>query len=231
MPRKDDEAIGLAADVAARVRLGRRRGLALLASSRLFEAVVEEVVEMAGVREDDNVVLLGSDDLRLIPRISPTCRQIVVVDDRSDDDLSAMESKQRDAGRENVKFQWGRASQIPTPQYTTDRIISLNYVYRSRHPFPVVRQMHTTSRHGSTVVCCEPSSSLDLRTARKYSREAGLSMDDHRALVAYARSAVAHRGFTREGIKGLMASVGIQDVEVRELLHGLVLAARGSVRY
>jgi len=231
MPRKDEEDIGLVADMAARVRFGRGRGLALLAASRVFEPVLEEVAGMAGVQGDDNVVVLGSADLRMIPWISPKCRQLMFVDDRSEDDLARMEAEQRNAGRENVKFQWGRANVIPTPQYTTDRIISVNYVYRARQPFVVVRQMQITSRHGSIVVCCEPSASLDLRTARKYSREARLSMEDHRALVAYARSTLAHRGFTSEGLKGLMTAVGIQDVEVRELLHGLVLAARGFVRY
>jgi len=153
-----------------------------------------------------------------------------VVDDLPDEELARLEREQHAGGLTNVRFQWGRSNVIPTPQYTTDRVISLNYVYRSRHPFLVVRQMHTTSRHGSMIVCCEPSSSLDSRTARKYSREAGLSMPDHRALVAYARTARAHRGFTRDGLRDLLGKAGVQEIAVRELLHGLVIAAKGIVR-
>jgi len=230
MPRRDEQPIGRVADAAARIRLGRGRGLGLLAASRLFEPVLRETIEMADIRSDDNVVVLGSADLRLIPWVAPRCRQLMFVDDLPDDDLERMEAAQQRAGHANVKFQWGRANVIPTPQYTNDRVISVNYVYRSRHPFLVVRQMHTTSRHGSIVVCCEPSASLDSRTARKFSREARLSMDDHRALVAYARTARVHRGFTREGMTALLSRVGIQEVEIRELLHGLVLAARGLVK-
>jgi hypothetical protein len=230
MPRRDEQPIGLAAEMAAKIRFGRGRGLASIASSRLFEPVVREIVEMAGITEDDNVVVLGSADLRLVPWVAPRCRQLMFVDDLPDDDLARMETAQHGAGHGNVKFQWGRANVIPTPQYTTDRVIALNYLYRARHPFAVVRQMHVTSRHGSTVVCCEPSASLDSRTARKYSREAALEMDEHRALVAYARSVAAHRGFTREGMKGLLTKAGLQEIELRELLHGLVIAARGKVR-
>jgi len=230
MPRRDVESIGLVADMAARMRFGRGRGLGLLAGSRLFEPVLKEVVGLAGIRDDDNVVVLGASDRRIIQPVASRCRQIMFVDDLPDEELSRMEAEEHAAGRANVKFQWGRANVIPTPQYTTDRLISLNYLYRSRHPFVVARQMHTTSRHDSTIVCCEPSASLDLRTARKYSRETSLPMDEHRALVAYARSAAAHRGFTREGLTGLMGRVGIQDLEVREMLHGLVLAVRGTVR-
>lgn len=230
MPRKDDQAIGLFADIAARVRLGRRRGLAPLASTGLLDPVLREVVEMAEIRDDDNVVILGSSDLRMIPWIAPRCRRLLFVDDLPDDDLSRMEAEQQGAGFRNVRFQWGRANVIPAPQYTTDRVISLNYVFRSRHPQAVVRQMHATSRHGSIIVCCEPSASLDSRTARKYSREAELPMEEHHALVAYARSAAAHRGFTREGMTALFSRSGVQEIEIREILHGLVLAARGVVR-
>ena len=230
MQRRDEQPIGMVADLTARLRLGRGRGLAPLAASRLFEPPLRETIEMADIRTDDNVVVLGSADLRLIPWVAPRCRQLMFVDDLPDDDLARMESEQLGAGYSNVKFQWGRANVIPTPQYTNDRVISINYVYRSRHPFPVVRQMYTTSRHGSLIVCCEPSSSLDSRTARKYSREASLSMEDHRALIAYARTARVHRGFTREGVASLLSRAGIQEVEIRELLHGLVLAARGVVR-
>jgi hypothetical protein len=220
----------MVADLAARVRLGRGRGLGPLAASRFFEPVLRETIDMADIRSDDNVVVLGSADQRFIPWVASRCRQLMFVDDLPDDDLARMETEQLRAGRQNVKFQWGRANVIPTPQYTNDRVISLNYVYRSRHPFLVVRQMHTTSRHGSIVVCCEPSTSLDSRTARKYSREARLPMDDHRALVAYARTVGVHRGFTREGITALFSRVGVREVEVRELLHGLVLVARGVVK-
>ena len=214
----------------AKVRLGRDRGLKPLAASAVFEPVLRTVVDWADVQPDDNVVLLGASDLRPIPWIAPKCRQLVVVDDLPEEILTRLGEEHRARGFNSVRFQWGRANVIPTPQYTTDQIFSINYVYRSRHPFVVVRQMHYTSRHGTTVIVCEPSASLDSRTARKYSREAELSMEDHRALVGYARSAAAHRGFTREGLTALMARVGISGVEVKELLHGLVLAARGVVR-
>ncbi|MBI3449543.1 MAG: hypothetical protein HY049_11595 [Acidobacteria bacterium] len=230
MPRRDWESIGWLADMSVRVRLGRARGLAALAASPVFEPVLREVVEMAGVGADDNVVVLGSADLRMIPWIAPRCRQLMVVDDLSEDDLARLEREQHARGLTNVRFQWGRSNVIPTPQYTNDRVISVNYVYRSRHPLLVVRQMHTTSRHGSTIVCCEPSSSLDSRTARKYSREAGLSMEDHRGLVAYARTARAHRAFTRDGLRDLLARAGVQEISVREPMHGLVIAAKGVVR-
>jgi hypothetical protein len=231
MTRRDAEAMGVLADLAARARLGKHRGLEAPGRAKLFEEVTREAVSMLESRPDDNVVLLGAADLRPIPLLAGRCRQLVVVDDLPEEDLSGLGEQHAARGESRVRFQWGRANVIPTPQYTTDRILSLNYVYRSRHPYVVLRQMHYTSRHGSIVVCCEPSSSLDARTARKYSREAELSMEDHRALIAYARSAAIHRQFTREGLKSLMESVGIVDVEVRELLHGLVLAARGAVKF
>jgi hypothetical protein len=230
MPRRDAETIGWAAEIAARIRLGRSRGLAAAGAAPLFEPVARAAAEWAAVAPDDNVLLLGAADLRPVPLIAPRCRQLLVVDDLAEDDLTRLEDEQRAAGRANVRFQWGRANVIPAPQYTTDRLVALNYVFRAREPEIVVRQMHFVSRHGSTIVCCEPSASLDGRTARKYSREAGLSMEDHRALVAYARAAAAHRAFTREGLSALLSRAGMKDVEIRELLHGLVLMARGVVR-
>jgi len=222
--------MGLLAEMAARARLGRDRGLSPLAAAPLFGPVLKAASEMAGILPDDNVVILGASDLRPAPWIAPACRRLMIVDDLPEQTLTRLEEDQRSRGLDNVRFQWGRARVIPTPQYTTDRILSINYLFRSRDPAVVIRQMHWTCRHGSTVVCCEPSASLNARTARKYSREAELPMEDHRALVSYARAAAAFRGFTSEGLGALLAGAGIQDIEVRELLHGLVLAARGSVR-
>lgn len=230
MPRRDAEKIGPLSALGLRLRLGRGGGLRPLASARLFEPILREVVEMASLTADDNTVLLGAADLRPIPWIAPRCRQLLVVDDLPDPELSRMEKGENGRGVRNVRFQWGTAAGIAAPQYTTDRLISLNFLFRARDPRLAIRQILFTCRHDAIVVCCEPSASLDSRTARKFSREAELSMEEHRALVAYSRAAAAHRGFTREGLTALLSEGGLKEIEIREMLHGLVVAARCRVR-
>jgi len=174
---------------------------------------------MAAVEADDNVVVLGSADLRLIPWIAPRCRQLLVVDDLPDEELARLEREQHAGGLTNVRFQWGRSNVIPTPQYTTDRVISLNYVYRSRHPFLVVRQMHTTSRPRVVLnrPACEPSSSLDSRTARKYSAKPGCRCRiTARWWRTRARPAPT-AGSPRDGLRDLLGKAGVQEIAVREL--------------
>jgi hypothetical protein len=112
MPRIDEQPIGMIADLAARMRLGRGRGLGLLAASRLFEPVLRETMDMADIRSEDNVVVLGSADLRFIPWVAPRCRQLMFVDDLPDDHLGRMEAEQQRAGHANVRFQWGSAPTI-----------------------------------------------------------------------------------------------------------------------
>lgn len=228
--RRDDAPMGLVADLSVRLRMGRQRGLDRLGRASIFEPVLREVVSMADVQEEDNVVLLGAADTRPAEWLAPACRRLTVVDDLPDDRLREMERGLHQRGHRNVGFQWGRAGNISTPQYTNEKVVCVNFLFRARDPGLTVKQIFITSRHGARAVICEPSASLETRTARKYSREAQLSMEDHRALVGFARAAAAHRGFTREGMESMMARSGFVDVEIRDLLHGLVVAARGTVK-
>src|SRR5262245_47301808 len=105
MPRRDSETIGPVAALGLRLRLGRGGGLRPVASAGLFEPVLKEVVEMAALRADDNTVLLGAADLRPVPWIAPKCRQLLVVDDLPDQDLTRMEEGEKGRGVRNVRFQ------------------------------------------------------------------------------------------------------------------------------
>ena len=227
--RKDATAIGWLGKALAGIRTGRWRGLEPLARAAIFEPVLKEVVAMAEIRREDNVALLGAADLRPVPWIAPGCRELIVVDDLPEAALASLQAEHRAKGAGNVRFLWGPAERLPVPQYTVDRVLSVNHLFRARDPRVAAAQIGFVGRHGTTIVCCEPSASLDSRTARKYSREADLGMEEHRALIAYARSAGAWRSFTREGLASLLEEAGAEGVRVRDLMHGLVVAATATI--
>lgn len=228
----DAQNLGTVTDLVTRVRLGRDRGAGPpLAGAGVFEPAYMTAVEAAGTEAGDNVVLLGGHDLRLARWLAPRCRMLTVLEDLPDARLAALERQLRGEGLENVQCRWWRTGTIPTPQGTADRVISVNYLYRSKSPAQALRDVVFTSHHGCRVVLCEPSTSLDGRTARKYSREAELSMENHRALVAYARSAGLLRRFSREGLEALLAGAGMKEIQHREVLHGLALLATARVEF
>jgi hypothetical protein len=229
MSVRDAEKLGAAADLVSRLRLGPSRGAEALAEAPILGQVLREAVEMAEIGPEDNVLLLGGHDQRPIPWIASRCRTLTVLEDLPDERLAALETEGRAKGLENVRLRYWRTGSIAAPQGTADRVLSLNFLYRCLDPEVVCYELTWASHHGCLVVLCEPSASLDDRTARKYSREADLSAEDHRALIRYAKIATIQRRFTHEGLTALMTRQGIKDVEVRELLHGLVLAATGRV--
>ena len=231
MPRKDEETIGFAGNLVCRVRYGRRRGLEKLAAAKVFEPVLDALITLAALKEDDNVLLLGVLDQRPVAAIAPACLRLTSVDDLDFPELNRMEEEWSAKGFKKVQFQQGSGARFPAPQGTIDKLIAINWMFRCPDPFTLMRNVEWVSHHDCKVVFCEPSVSLDQRTARKYSREAELSMEDHDALVRYAATAVAHRRFTREGLQAILSRWKIRDVQVTELLHGLVLAATGTVQF
>ena len=231
MQRHDAQKLGVVGDMLARVRLGRYRGAEPMGRAGIFAQAYRQAVEEAAPGPEDNVVLLGAHDTRPLDWISAACRSLTVLDDLSEAQMAALEGEARSRGMRNVQYKWWRTGTIPTPQGTADRIISLDFLYRSIDPATVIRDLIFTSHHGCRLVLCEPSASLDGRTARKYSREAELDMPDHQALVAYAKSAMALRRFTREGLDRLLQGSGLREVRIREALHGLALCASARVEF
>lgn len=227
----DAQNLGTVTDLLTRFRLGRDRGARPVAGAGIFHKAFQDAVEPAGPGPGDNVVLLGGHDMGLVRWLAPRCRVLSVLEDLPDRELAAREREVGNEGIENVRFRWWRTGTIPTPQGTADRVISANYLYRAKSPAQTLRDIVFTSHHGCKVILCEPSVSLDGRTARKYSREAGLSAKDHDALVAYARSAGLLRRFSREGLESLLAAAGMRSIQLREVLHGLALAATASVEF
>lgn len=227
----DGATIGAVAGLLARVRERRARRDATMSSSRLIGRVHEEACGKLTVGPEDNVLLLGAADLRPAGRIAPLCRALTVLDDLPEGRMTALGAGPGFAGRENVRFRHWRSGGIPVPQGTTDRILSLGFLYRARDPRAIAMELVWASHHGCTLALCEPSASLDDRTARKYSREAELSMQDHEALLAYTRSATSLRRFSREGFVSLLGRAGMKSVEVGELLHGLFLLATARVEF
>ena len=219
------------ADLMARIRLGRDRGVAALSKAGAFEPVHRGLIESVAIGPEDNVVLLGGHDLRPAMLIAPRCRLLTVLEDMPDAALIEREADLRGKGLRNVNFKWWRSGTIPTPQGTADCIISLNFIFRTKDPATAFRDLVFTSHHGCRLAICEPSSSLDGRTVRKYSREADLSMGDHRALVVWSKSAAAHRSFSREGLSSLMQQSGMKQVHVKDVLHGLALMATAVVEF
>ncbi|HXI03174.1 MAG TPA: hypothetical protein VNI57_08345 [Candidatus Saccharimonadales bacterium] len=230
MTAHDAEKLGRVASLVARVRLGRGLGADCPATAGFFEKILRDAVSVAAAGSEDNVLQLGV-ETRTLPWLSPVCRQVTVLDDFSEADLVRLEAQARTQGLGNVQFKWWSTGAIAAPQGTADRVLAVNFLYRSRDPEAACREIVWASHHACRVIVCEPSASLDDRTARKYSREADLDMRDHRALVAYARSAAVLRRFSREGLTALLTRSGMTGVEVREELHGLVLLAVARVEF
>lgn len=231
MGLQDAQRLGAVGDLIARVRLGRERGLSLLAGAGLFEEVFREAVDPGRIGDEDNVILLGGIDERPVLDLAPRCRMLEVMEDLPEDRLASLEAGFKARGHENVRVRHWRSGDIPVPQGTTDCVISMNFLYRCKDPAAAFKDIAYASHHGCRIIVIEPAASLDDRTARKYSREAELSMEDHEALVSYARSACALRRFTREGLEAMMTGAGLRDVKIREALHGLVLAAQARMEY
>lgn len=227
----DAQRLGTVADLVARFRLGRDRGSQPLARAGIFEKAYHEALRATEAGPEDNVTLLGGHDLRPVRWLAPRCRMLDVLEDHPEDRLAALERQMKSEGLHNVRFRWWRTGTIPIPQGTADCVISVNFLYRAKRPAQVLKDVVFASHHGCRVVLCEPSTSLDGRTARKYSREAELSAEDHGALVAYARGAVLLRRFSREGLEALMAGAGLKRIQIREVLHGLALAADATVEF
>lgn len=230
MGRRDSETMGFAGDWLARMRLGRTRGLEKVVGAGLFGPVLERMVDLAEIGPEDNVLVLGATE-PLVPLVAPRCLRLTLAEDLGDEDLAALEAKHASWGPRKVQFMRGKGGVIPSPQGTVDKILSFGWLYRARVTEAVMRAVQWVSHHGCRVFFSEPSASLDARTARKYSREAGLSMQDHEALLALARTALAHRGFTPEGLRAMCEKAEMKEVRVGEMLHGLVLTASGTFEF
>jgi len=230
MPRRDDDPIGFAAEFLAKLRFGRGRGLGVVARAGFLGPLLAQMVEMSQIGPEDNVLILGATE-GLVPLAGPRCLRLTVADDLPDEELARLEEVHQGAKPRRIQFMRGKDGVLPSPQGTVDRILAFNWMYRARVPEAVMRGVSWVSHHGCRVLFCEPSVSLDARTARKYSREARLSMPDHQALVAYAGTALTHRRFTPEGLRGMFERAEMKDVQVQEMLHGLVLAVSGRCEF
>lgn len=227
----DGATLGGVAGLLARLREGRGRRDATMSTSQLLGRVHEDAAGRIPIGPEDNVLLLGAGDLRPVERIASACRALMILDDLPEGRMTALGAEPRFRAFQNIRFRQWRSGGIPAPQGTMDRILSLSYLYRSRDALAVAGELVWSGHHGCAVVVCEPSATLDDRTARKYSREAELSMEEHAALLAYTRSATSMRRFSREGLASLLTRSGMKDVEVGELLHGLILVATARVEF
>jgi len=230
MPRRDADTMGFAAEWLARTRLGRTRGLEKVAGAGLFEPVFESLVDLAKIGPEDNVLVLGATE-PLVPLVAPRCLRLTLAEDLTDEELARLERKHEGYGPRKVQFMRGKGGVVPSPQGTVDRILAFGWLYRARVTEAVMKAVEWVSHHGCRVFFCEPSASLDARTARKYSREAELSMRDHEALLAFAKSALAHRRFTPDGLRAMFEGAGMKEVRVGEMLHGLLLTASGTFEF
>jgi hypothetical protein len=231
MPRKDEDKIGFVGNLLCRVRFGRLAGLETLAGAKVFEPVSDALVELAELKEDDNVLMLGAVERRPIAAIAPACLRLTSIEDLDYPGLNRMEDEWKGKGFKKVQFQQGSGARFPVPQGTIDKLLAVNWMFRCPDPSELMGNAEWVSHHDCKIVFCEPSVKLDPRSAREYSREAGLPAEDQNALVRYAAAATAHRRFTREGLQSIFSKGRIQDIQVTELLDGLVLAATGIVKF
>ena len=128
-----------------------------------------------------------------------------------------------------VRFERGSGEQLPFADAAFDLTLATTVIYWVERPEAVLRQMVRVTRAGGTVASLDPHAAMSVSSVEAYCRSKGLTGQDARKLVAWARASEHSLRFTEEELRRLLTGAGLAELRLERRMGGLVWFARGTV--
>lgn len=131
------------------------------------------------------------------------------------------------AGVSNIEFSVARAQRLPFEDETFDLVTATSVLYLLPEPKVGLREMKRVLRPGGIAADMDPSTQMTHERIDKFAREHELSEFEWDALHGWLSAAQYNHRFSPDSIRQLYEGAGLEVLEIKEYMDGMVIFCKG----
>lgn len=194
--------------------------------SGFYQTRLKEFLSFVDPKAEMRALDVGCGPGALIIELAKRVKEAVGVD-YDPEMIAHAERNARVAGVLNIEFRVARAQRLPFEDETFDLVTATSVIYLLPEPKVGLREMKRVLRPGGIAADMDPSTRMTHERIDKFAREQELSEFEWDALHGWLSAAQYNHRFSPNSIRELYEDAGLEVLEIKEYMDGMVLFCKG----